>query len=104
MAVARKLTRVVVSPGSPGRARYSLTLTGEDCPKDTVEAKTRQFLFLHWIADNQELLRCGTESWQKIRIEHNGTCWQLDAESEVDEDIKDGESLGKAPHAAPAAT
>lgn len=91
MAVARKMTRVVIHPGKPGVARYSVRLTAEDCPKGTKEAAVRQSLFLHWIADNQELLRCGTEQWSKLRISHNGQCWQLDAEAEVEEDIDDGE-------------
>lgn len=83
------MTRVVIHPGSPGRVRYAIQLTGEDCPKDTQESKARQFLFLHWIADNQPLLLCGPQVWSKLRIEHNGTCWQLDAEAEVDEDVPD---------------
>jgi len=91
MAVSRKVTRTVIDPGSPGRVRYAVTLTGEDCPRGTQEATVRQSLFLHWIADNQELLRCGVERWEHIRIKHNGTCWQLDAEAEVDEDTDDGE-------------
>jgi hypothetical protein len=89
MAVARKMTRVVLYPGSPGKVRYSIQLTGEDCQKGTAEAKARGFLFLHWIADNQPLLACGPQQWEKMRIEHNGTCWQLDAEAEVDEDVPD---------------
>jgi len=89
--VNRRLTRVVISPGHPGRVRYSVELTGEDCPKGTAEALVRQNLFLHWIADNQELLRCGIQQWDKLRIEHDGVCWKLNAEAEVDEDTKDGE-------------
>jgi hypothetical protein len=91
MAVARKINRVVISPGTPGRVRYMVRLTAEDCPKGSAEAEARQTLFLQWIADNQELLRCGIKRWEKIRIEHNGTCWQLDAEAEVDEDTDTGE-------------
>jgi len=91
MAVARKVTRVVVEPGNPGTARYSVKLTAEDCPKGTQEADIRRSLLLHWIADNQELLRCGTGHWSNLRIHHNGTCWQVDVEAEVEEDIDDGE-------------
>lgn len=92
MAVGRKLTRVVIYPGNPGRVRYSIVITGEDCPKDTMEAEARQMQFLEWIAGNQELLRCGIKRWEKInRIYHNGRCWQLDAEAEVDEDTEDGD-------------
>lgn len=90
MALGRKMTRVVISPGKPGRVRYAIDLTGEDCPPNTLEARLRQQLFLHWIADNQELLKCGLSDWQTISIKHDGVCWKLHAEAEVDEDV-DGE-------------
>lgn len=92
MAVARRQTRVVVAHGDPGRVRYSVTLTSEDCPKGTIEAATRQRLFMHWLADNPDLLRCGLAQWERITgIFHNGICWQLNCEAEVDEDTEDGD-------------
>jgi hypothetical protein len=42
-------------------------------------------LFLHWLADNQHLLECGYSVPERILITHNGTCWQAEAEAEVDE-------------------
>ena len=90
--VNRKQTRVVISPGKPGRVRYSIILTGENCPKDTMESAVRQRLFMQWIADNPELLKCGMSNWEKITsIKHNGVCWEARAEADVDEDTLDGD-------------
>lgn len=76
-------------PVAPGRVRYRIIVTGEDCPPSTHEARAHQFLFLQWLADNQPLLQCGYSVPERILISHNGTCWQAEAEAEVEEAVED---------------
>jgi hypothetical protein len=69
------------------RKRYRVVITGDDCPPPpTNEARRQQQLFLQALADPmQQLLICGYSFPSRITITHNGTCWQADAEAEVDE-------------------
>lgn len=71
----------------PGRVRYRVLVTGEECPAGTNESRVNQSLLLHWIADSQSLLCCGYEIPQKVLITHNGRCWQAEAEADVDEEV-----------------
>lgn len=68
------------------RVRYRVLLTGDDCPPKTHESRVHQSLFLRWLADNQTLLECGYNVFDRLVISHNGTCWQAEAEAEVDEE------------------
>ena len=90
MPTARKLTRVVIAPGL---VRYSVRLTGDDCPQGTHEAKVQQYNFIQWLANNMPLLDCGPEKFESLSIRHNGTCWEANAQSEANEDT-DGEANG----------
>jgi hypothetical protein len=69
----------------PGRVRYRVIITGDDCPFQTHESRIHQNLFLHWLADNQAMLACGYSVPDSIRVSHNGTAWQAECEAEVDE-------------------
>jgi hypothetical protein len=70
----------------PGRVRYRVVITGEPCTPKTHESRQHQYLFLHWIADNQHMLECGYNVPDKVSVTHNGTSWQAEAEAEVDEE------------------
>ncbi len=85
--IERKVTRVVIAPGS---VRYSVRVTGEECTKGTHHAKVEQFHFIQWIANNMHLVDCGPEKFESLSIRHNGTCWEANAQAEVQEDT-DGE-------------
>ncbi len=67
------------------RVRYRVIVTGEECPPQTHESRIHQSLFLQWIADNQAMLQCNYSIPEKLTVTHNGTCWQVEAEAEVDE-------------------
>lgn len=83
MAIQRQVKK---SNPSPGRTRYRIIITGDECPPlPTYEARFHQSLFLRWLADNQNLLECGYSVPERISITHNGTCWQAEAEAEVEE-------------------
>lgn len=83
MAISRQVRKTQIAPG---RWRYRVVVTGEECPPDTHESRQHQYLFMHWLADNQPLLECGYSVFEKLTVSHNGTCWQAEAEAEVDED------------------
>lgn len=82
MAIKRTNRKVQVSPGV---MKHRVLITGEECPAKTHEARQHQYLFLQWIADNQHMLECGYTIPEKIVITHNGTCWQAEAEADVEE-------------------
>lgn len=82
MAHSRKEVRVVIAPG---RVRYKIRVTHDDCPKGTHEAMVRQFLFIQWLANNYDLLNCGPTRFETLRIFHDGICWVAEAEAEADE-------------------
>jgi hypothetical protein len=86
--IERKVTRVVIAPGL---VRYSVRVTGDDCPKGTHLAKVQQYNFFQWLAGNMHLLDCGPEKFEVLRIHHNGTCWQVDVQAEAQENT-DGET------------
>lgn len=83
MAISRQVRKTQIGEG---RWRYRVVVTGEECPPHTHEARQHQHLFLHWLADNQALLECGYSVFDRLTVSHNGTCWQAEAEAEVDED------------------
>lgn len=83
MAIQRQVKTAVISPG---RLRYRVIVTGEECPPHTHEAKHHQHLFMQWLTDNQTLLECGYSPFEKLSISHNGTAWEAIAEAEVDEE------------------
>lgn len=87
MAVSRQVTRVVIAPGL---VRYTVRVTGEDCPPGTHEAKVRQFDFMQWLAGNMPLLDCGPSKFETLSIRHNGTCWEVTVQAEAEENT-DGE-------------
>jgi hypothetical protein len=82
MALQRTVRKVRIGPGL---MRYRVLITGEECPPRTHEARQHQFLFLHWLADNQTMLECGYAIPERISVTHNGTCWQAEAEADVEE-------------------
>ena len=82
MPIQRHVKKVEIAPGL---IRYRVIVTGEPCPSQTHEARIHLSIFLNWISDNQSLLECGYSSPQKITITHNDTCWQVEAEAEVEE-------------------
>lgn len=92
MAINRKFTRVIIAPGF---VRYSVRLTGEDCPQGTQEAKIQQYNFMQWLAGNMPLLDCGTEKFESLSIRHNGTCWEANAQAEASEDTDSEQNSGK---------
>lgn len=81
--ISRQVRKTVIGPG---RVRYRVLVTGDECPPLTHESRQHQFLFLHWLADNQNLLECGYSVFERLTVTHNGTCWQAEVEAEVDED------------------
>jgi hypothetical protein len=80
--IQRQMRRAEIGPG---RVRYRITITGEECPPYTHEARQHQWLFLEWLAGNQQMLACGYSIPERIVISHNGSCWQAECEAEVDE-------------------
>lgn len=82
MAFQRKQTRVVVGKD---RVRYSVTVTGDACEPGTHEALVHQYHFVRTIADNFDLLNCGSARFERVSIQHNGTAWEAKAQAEVDE-------------------
>ena len=83
MAIQRQVKKAAISPG---RIRFRVLVTGEECRPHTHEARVHQHLFLQWLADNQAMLECGYSIFDRLVISHNGTCWQAEAEAEVDEE------------------
>ena len=70
----------------PGRIRYRVVITGEECIPETMESRVRQEIFMRELADTPALLHCGYHVFQKLIVKHNGICWQAEAEAEVDEE------------------
>ena len=83
MAIQRQVKKTQIGPG---RVRYRVLVTGEECPPHTHEARQHQHLFLNWLADNQTMLECGYSFFERLMIRHNGACWEAVAEAEVDEE------------------
>jgi len=86
VAIQRVQRKAVIGVG---RVRIRVLITGEECPPQTHEARVHQRLFIQWLADNQHMLECGYTIPERIAISHNGTCWQAEAEAEVDEPTED---------------
>lgn len=74
------------TPVGENRVRYRVLVTGDECPPDTYESRVHQSIFLKHLADNQGELECGFSVFQRLVIKHNGTCWQAEAEAEVEEE------------------
>ena len=68
-----------------GRTRHRVLITGDDCPTGSQSIKAQLYVFMEWISANKYLLECGYNIPSKIIITHNGTCWQAEAEVEVDD-------------------
>lgn len=81
MAIQRVVRQ---AESGPGRVRYRVLITGEECPPRTQEARVHFNLFIRWLDDNQSLLECGYAIPDKVVISHNGTSWQAEAEAEVE--------------------
>lgn len=82
MAIQRRVRKTEIGPN---RVRYRVLVTGEPCPPNTNEARHHQHYFLRWLVDNQSMLECGYSVFERLVVSHNGTCWQAEAEAEVDE-------------------
>jgi hypothetical protein len=83
MAIQRSVKKTVIGPG---RVRYRVLVTGYDCQQGTNDARAHYYHFLRWLADNQHLLDCGYSIAERVTIRHNGSCWQAEAEAEVNEE------------------
>lgn len=67
------------------QVRHAVKVSGDDCSPTGQDSYVHQQLFVRWLADNPALLRCGLAPFQKLVMEHNGTCWEARAEATVDE-------------------
>lgn len=80
---SRKLTRVVIEPGMPGKVRYTVKIQGERAPK-TSHIGSVSF-FVKWLADNPYLMDCGPAPVDTISIKYSGEAWEAIGETIVDE-------------------
>lgn len=80
---ARQVRRVSIGPG---RVRIRVVLTGPTCQAHTERARVAQAQMLQAVARDPTLLACGYQPFEKAVITHNGTCWQVEAEADVDEE------------------
>lgn len=83
MAIHRQVRKAEIGTN---RFRYRVLITGDECPPRTYESRVLQSIFLRELADNQAVLECGYNVFDRLVISHNGTCWQAEAEAEVDEE------------------
>lgn len=82
MKINRDQRRATVAPG---RVRYRVLVTTPECVPGSHESRVFQSLLMRLLADDLHLLNCGYAIPERITISHNGTCWQAEAEAEVDE-------------------
>lgn len=80
---SRKLTRVVIEHGNPGKVRYTVKVTGEVAPKNSHIGS--HIFFIKWLGDNPYLLECGPASIDSLKIKHQGEFWEAVGESIADE-------------------
>lgn len=60
---------------------------GEDYPAGSLLCRVRQNSFLREVVQNPDVLNCGPMPFSKLVMKHNGTRWQIDAESDAEEEI-----------------
>lgn len=61
--------------------RTSIRIEGEDCSPNTFEYRWYQTTLLRMMAETPELLNCGMEAFQKLRMYHDGGKWIIEAEA-----------------------
>ena len=68
-----------------GDTGHRVTTRIEDEPSDPSEPtfRYRQYWFFRELAENQALLDCGYEKYQRLTIYHNGSAWVAESEAEI---------------------
>ncbi len=74
---------------SDSQVRYRVKISGEECAPNTHESRISQTRLLREIVDTQELLTCGYDPFQLLRMSHTGEHWLIEAEAVVDELLED---------------
>ncbi len=81
------MNRVNAKPVKIGdkRTRYIFQLFDDPTEPDSNEMRRRLNGFFQELIDQPALLNCGHSYAQKIVIAHDGKCWVLTGEAEVDD-------------------
>jgi hypothetical protein len=68
-------------PIGDSRIRTTVRLEGEDCSPQTPQALLLQRVLFQTLADNFDLLNCGLEPFQTLRVFHDGQRWIVEVEA-----------------------
>jgi hypothetical protein len=68
------------------RVKFSVSVTGDDCPAEGLLSHQRQMELLRLLADQPTLALCGPGPFQTLVMAHNGTAWVVRLEA-VCEDV-----------------
>jgi hypothetical protein len=65
--------------------RYRTRIEDVDSVKGSDDARMRQYQFLSELIGQWQLLACGLQMFESLKVYHNGTCWVAEAEATADE-------------------
>ena len=63
------------------QVRWKTRITSDPCFPDTFEGRTVLANLLHAIADQPDLVSCGGQRWQTLKIFHDNTSWVFEADA-----------------------
>jgi hypothetical protein len=76
------MNRILDKPVQIGETRTRYTVKVFD--DESTDPKQRLLVFLQTFVDNPQLLQAGPAYVSKFAFYHNGTCWVMAGEAEVD--------------------
>ena len=75
--IKKTYSEVPLDGGENPPKRVTVTYIGEPCPETGNLSREWQYKILRTAVETPGMLDCGLTSFQKLRMEYNGTCWVL---------------------------
>jgi hypothetical protein len=69
-----------------GVTRHRVRVEGDACPAGTQLSRLHAYRLLTLLAEVPDVLACGTTSFSKLTVHHDGSRWVAEAEATVNAD------------------
>ena len=80
------MRRTVSSMAVGENTRHRVRVESDECPPGTPLARVLQYRLLAHLAEVPDLLACGTTSFERLTMVHDGVRWVVEAEAVVGAD------------------
>jgi hypothetical protein len=70
---------------SENSTRYRVKIESDECEADSYLAQEMKQMLLRSVAEDPNLLTCGTAPFQTLKLAHNGVMWIMEAEATIEQ-------------------